>query len=304
MLMTAAGTTGPAQVLVLGAGVAGLQAIATARRLGAVVTGYDVAPRPRERYRARSGAAFLDLAAVGRRRGEGGYARALTDEESAAQQAALDAPSPASTWSSRPRRSPAGRPPLLVPTDALDRRCGPARSSSTSPPASSAATSPGSVPDDDVVTATASPSSAPATCRRACRRPRPPPTPATSPRCSPHLSATARSPSTSATRSRPAWWSPTAARSSIRRSAAAARRQRKELRVTPLLLTDITVFVLSLLVGFEVISKVPATLHTPLMSGANADPRRGGGRCPAGGRRPPTRCSATCCVHRGRVRRR
>jgi NAD(P) transhydrogenase subunit alpha len=86
MMMTAAGTIPPAKVLVLGAGVAGLQAIATARRLGARTTGYDVRPEVAEQVRSL-GADWLDLGveAVG----EGGYARELTEEERAQQQQAL-----------------------------------------------------------------------------------------------------------------------------------------------------------------------------------------------------------------------
>jgi NAD(P) transhydrogenase subunit alpha len=88
MLMTAAGTIPPAKVLVLGAGVAGLQAIATARRLGAVVTGYDVRAAVAEQVESR-GARFLELEAGRGAEGEGGYARELTDEEKAAQQREL-----------------------------------------------------------------------------------------------------------------------------------------------------------------------------------------------------------------------
>jgi NAD(P) transhydrogenase subunit alpha len=86
MLMTAAGTIPPAKVLVLGAGVAGLQALATARRLGAQTTGYDVRPEVAEQVRSL-GANWLDLGIEAA--GEGGYARELTDEEKAAQQQAL-----------------------------------------------------------------------------------------------------------------------------------------------------------------------------------------------------------------------
>jgi NAD(P) transhydrogenase subunit alpha len=86
MLMTAAGTIPPAKVLVLGAGVAGLQALATARRLGAKTTGYDVRPEVAEQVRSL-GAAFLDLGISAA--GEGGYARELTTEERAQQQQAL-----------------------------------------------------------------------------------------------------------------------------------------------------------------------------------------------------------------------
>ncbi|MDX6669554.1 MAG: H+-translocating transhydrogenase subunit alpha [Solirubrobacteraceae bacterium] len=88
MLMTAAGTIRPAKVLVLGAGVAGLQAIATARRLGAAVTGYDVRSAVAEQVKSL-GADFLELEAGKGAEGEGGYARELTDEEKAAQQREL-----------------------------------------------------------------------------------------------------------------------------------------------------------------------------------------------------------------------
>jgi H+-translocating NAD(P) transhydrogenase subunit alpha len=88
MLMTAAGTVRPAKVLVLGAGVAGLQAIATANRLGAVVSGFDVRPVVREQVESL-GAKFLDLGVTGEET-EGGYARELTPEQQAQQQRALE----------------------------------------------------------------------------------------------------------------------------------------------------------------------------------------------------------------------
>ena len=86
MLMTAAGTIPPAKVLVLGAGVAGLQALATAKRLGARTTGYDVRPEVAEQVQSL-GAQWLDLGLEAS--GEGGYARELTEEERARQQQAL-----------------------------------------------------------------------------------------------------------------------------------------------------------------------------------------------------------------------
>jgi NAD(P) transhydrogenase subunit alpha len=86
MLTTAAGTIRPSKVLVVGAGVAGLQAIATARRLGAQVEGFDVRPETREQIESLGGR-FLDLGVSAA--GEGGYARALNDEERAEQQRRL-----------------------------------------------------------------------------------------------------------------------------------------------------------------------------------------------------------------------
>jgi H+-translocating NAD(P) transhydrogenase subunit alpha len=85
MLMTAAGTIRPATVLVLGAGVAGLQAIATARRLGAVVQGFDVRAAVKEQVQSL-GATFLEFDLGGDLEGQGGYARELTPEQQARQQ--------------------------------------------------------------------------------------------------------------------------------------------------------------------------------------------------------------------------
>jgi NAD(P) transhydrogenase subunit alpha len=87
MLTTAAGTVKPATVLVLGVGVAGLQALATARRLGARTTGYDVRPEVADQVRS-VGAQWLDIGIDAA--GEGGYARELTEEERASQQKALE----------------------------------------------------------------------------------------------------------------------------------------------------------------------------------------------------------------------
>jgi NAD(P) transhydrogenase subunit alpha len=87
MLTTAAGTVKPATVLVLGVGVAGLQALATAKRLGARTTGYDVRPEVAEQVRSL-GAQWLDLGIAAA--GEGGYARELTGDERAEQQRRLE----------------------------------------------------------------------------------------------------------------------------------------------------------------------------------------------------------------------
>lgn len=87
MLTTAAGTIRPAQVLVIGAGVAGLQAIATAKRLGAVVEGYDVRSATKEQIKSL-GAKFVDTGVSAE--GTGGYARELTEEEKKRQQEVLD----------------------------------------------------------------------------------------------------------------------------------------------------------------------------------------------------------------------
>jgi NAD(P) transhydrogenase subunit alpha len=117
MLMTAAGTIPPAKVLVLGAGVAGLQAIATARRLGAVVSAFDVRPAVKEQVESL-GATFLDLGVQGEET-EGGYARELTSEQQAAQQAELQSRIPGFDAVITTAAIP-GRPaPKLVTADAV-----------------------------------------------------------------------------------------------------------------------------------------------------------------------------------------
>jgi NAD(P) transhydrogenase subunit alpha len=118
MLMTAAGTVRPASVLVLGAGVAGLQAIGTARRLGAVVTGYDVREAARADI-ASTGASVLDLGADASATGEGGYARALSAEESARQQDAMAAAVARFDVVITTAQVPGRTPPVLVTADAL-----------------------------------------------------------------------------------------------------------------------------------------------------------------------------------------
>jgi H+-translocating NAD(P) transhydrogenase subunit alpha len=117
MLMTAAGTVAPAKVLVLGAGVAGLQAIATARRLGAVVSGFDVRPVVREQVESL-GATFLDLGVTSEETA-GGYARELTEDEQRRQQEELEARLPDFDAVITTALIP-GRPaPRLIPASAV-----------------------------------------------------------------------------------------------------------------------------------------------------------------------------------------
>ena len=118
MLMTAAGTIAPVRALVIGAGVAGLQAIATARRLGAVVSAFDVRPAVKEQVESL-GASFLDLG-VRTEETEGGYARELSAEEQAQQQAALEERIPDFDVVITTAAVP-GRPaPKLIPGSAVD----------------------------------------------------------------------------------------------------------------------------------------------------------------------------------------
>ncbi len=118
LLTTAAGTARPANVLILGIGVAGLQAIGTARRLGAVVRAYDVRPETKEQAESL-GAQFLVLKSVGDASGEGGYARALTPEEQAAQQAELNGHIGQMDVVITTAQVPGRRPPVLVTAEAV-----------------------------------------------------------------------------------------------------------------------------------------------------------------------------------------
>ncbi|HTX25855.1 MAG TPA: NAD(P) transhydrogenase subunit alpha [Streptosporangiaceae bacterium] len=118
MLITAAGTARPAKVLVLGAGVAGLQAIGTARRLGAVVSGYDVRPSSRTEVESL-GATFIELTSVGNAAGTGGYARELTAEERQGQQDELIGHIVRHDVLITTAQVPGRRPPLLVTEDAI-----------------------------------------------------------------------------------------------------------------------------------------------------------------------------------------
>ena len=120
LLTTAAGTAKPANVLILGIGVAGLQAIGTARRLGAVVHAYDVRPETREQAESL-GAKFVKLKTAIDATGAGGYARELTAEERAAQQADLNEAIGAMDVVITTAQVPGRKPPVLVTADAVGR---------------------------------------------------------------------------------------------------------------------------------------------------------------------------------------
>jgi NAD(P) transhydrogenase subunit alpha len=118
LLTTAAGTAKPANVLILGIGVAGLQAIGTARRLGAVVSAYDVRPETAEQAESL-GAKFVKLRTAIDATGAGGYARELTAEERAAQQMELNEVIANQDVVITTAQVPGRRPPLLVTADAV-----------------------------------------------------------------------------------------------------------------------------------------------------------------------------------------
>ncbi|SEH10403.1 Re/Si-specific NAD(P)(+) transhydrogenase subunit alpha [Thermoleophilum album] len=121
MLTTAAGTIRPAKVLVLGAGVAGLQAIATARRLGAIVFGYDVRAAVREQIESL-GARFLEIdLGIEDAEAQGGYARPLTEEEEARQRQLLADAIAGVDCVISTAAVPGRRAPLLIIEDAVER---------------------------------------------------------------------------------------------------------------------------------------------------------------------------------------
>jgi NAD(P) transhydrogenase subunit alpha len=120
LLMTAAGTVPPAQVLVLGAGVAGLQAIATSRRLGAVVTAFDIRSAVKEQIQSL-GAKFFEVEGIGDAEAAGGYARELTPEEQEIQRDALSIQMGRSDVIITTALVP-GRPaPKLIPASAVEQ---------------------------------------------------------------------------------------------------------------------------------------------------------------------------------------
>ncbi len=118
LLTTAAGTAKPANVLILGIGVAGLQAIGTARRLGSVVKAYDVRPETREQAESL-GAQFVTLKTQIDATGAGGYARELTAEERGAQQAELNEVIGGMDVVITTAQVPGRKPPVLVTADAV-----------------------------------------------------------------------------------------------------------------------------------------------------------------------------------------
>ena len=263
MMMTAAGTVPPARVLVIGAGVAGLQAIATARRLGAVVAGYDIRPAAAEQVRSL-GATFVGGPVETSAEATGGYAGQVDDDTRSRQ---LGRPGPARRRRRhrdhhRPGAGQAGPPPhhpghgrghaagigpggpgrlhrgqLRGHRARRGGRCG------------------RSAGDRAAATWLRAPPATPARC-----------TPATSPLSSATWRRKAPWPSTPPTPSPPPPVSPTPGRSGPRRCGPLWRRR---LMLDPVVIGVIT-FVLASFVGFEVITKVPPTLHTPLMSGSNA----------------------------------
>ncbi len=275
LLTTAAGTAKPANVLILGIGVAGLQAIGTAKRLGAVVKAYDVRAETKEQAQSL-GAQFLVLKTAVDASGEGGYARQLTPEEQAAQQAELNGHIATMDVVITTAQVPGRRPPLLVTADAVKGM------------------KPGSVIVDMAASALGgnvelSKAGETIVTDNGVTIIAPDNLPATMPSGSSAFYARNISAlllgmvkdgaldldfedevtkSTVITHGGEVVQEAT--KKLLEPAAPAGAAARRRYRVSPELLSALTVFVLAILVGFAVISKVPATLHTPLMSGANS----------------------------------
>ena len=269
MLMTAAGTIAPARVLVMGAGVAGLQAIATARRLGAVVSAFDVRPAVKEQVESL-GARFLELGVQGEET-EGGYAKELTPEQQAAQQAALEERVPDFDVVITTALIP-GRPaPRLIPASAVaNMRPGSCIVDLAAEAGGNCElTQPGhrdrprgrddrrlhEPAVDDVVPREPAvlpqrplAAAAPRTGRRARARLQ----------RRDHRRRLCRRQARGCRRT-----------GASRHTGSGPRRSRGGIGVNLSLVIELTILALAIFLGFEVISKVPAMLHTPLMSGTN-----------------------------------
>ncbi len=249
MLTTAAGTVPPAKVLVLGAGVAGLQALATARRLGAVVSGFDVRPVVKEQVESL-GATFLDLGIRGEET-EGGYAAELTPEQQAQQQAALEERLPEFDVVITTAAVP-GRPaPKLIPEAAVRAM----RSGSVIVDLAAETggncelTKPGEEVVESGVTVVGLlnlPSTMPTHASQLYSR--------NVMALLQHLAPEGEL--------KLDWDDEITAGACVTRQEVS--------RVTTSFLIELTVLILAAFLGFEVIAKVPTLLHTPLMSGSNA----------------------------------
>ena len=267
LLITAAGTARPAKVLVLGTGVAGLQAIGTARRLGAVVSGYDIRPTSKDEVTSL-GATFVELTSVGSAAGEGGYARELTAEERQAQQEELTGHIARQDVVITTAQVPGRKPPLLVTEDAIKAM---APGSVIVDMAASAlgGNVTGSVPGETTVTGNGvtivGAENLAATVPTAASN-------AYSRNISAMLLHLTRDGALAIDTSDEIQAGVVIAHDGkvVHEGVAGLLQQLRETPVSTALLTDLTIFILALLVGIEVIGKVPATLHTPLMSATNA----------------------------------
>ncbi len=254
MLTTAAGTIPPAKVLVLGAGVAGLQAIATARRLGAVVSGFDVRPVVKEQVESL-GATFLELDVEGAE-GVGGYAVALAEDQHEREQELIARHAAESDVVITTALIP-GRPAPRIVTDAAVQGMRPGSvivDLAAEAGGNCAATKPGEtivVGGVTIVGLTNVPATMPVHASQMYSR-----------NVQAFLALVVKEGALELDFEDEI----------VRETCVAHGGQGHEgaCCVSQALLSSITVFVLSIFLGIELISRVPALLHTPLMSGTNA----------------------------------
>ena len=257
MMTTAAGTVPPAKVLVLGAGVAGLQAVATAKRLGAIVTGFDIRRAAWEQI-ASLGGRPLELDFIPDAEGEGGYARPLTDEENAQVRDALTENAAKQDIIVTTAAIP-GRPaPLLITAEAV-RNMAPG-----SVIVDLAAETGGNCELTEAGQTVVEGGVKVIGPRNLAREMPAPASQLYAKNLENLLGLIVTEEGERQGRLR--------GRHHRRRLHHPGRRdqEREGSEVAMSLMTEITIFVLAVFVGFEVISKVPTTLHTPLMSQTNA----------------------------------
>ena len=257
MMTTAAGTIRPAKVLILGAGIAGLQAIGTAKRLGAVVTAYDVRPASKGEVESL-GAKFLDLGLdFSKGQGEGGYARALSAEEQAQQQAAVDQKAAGFDIVITTAKVPGRKPPVLLTkagVAGLHRGAVIVDCAASDLGGNVEGSSVGTQVTDNGVTIIGAPYLASGVSTTASNL----------------LSRNVADVLAHFVRDGKLAIDLNEELDNAMVVAAAARKPRRKRSKAMDIVVAITLFVLALLIGVEVIGKVPATLHTPLMSGANS----------------------------------
>lgn len=263
LMMTAAGTIAAARALILGAGVAGLQAIATARRLGAVVMGYDVRPAVKEQIESL-GAKFLQITIEGSGEGEGGYARQLTEAQIRSQREQMATALREMDVVITTAAVPGKKAPILL-TKEMVRGWPPVRSWWTSPPSAAAIASSRNRERPSWIAA--SPSLGRSTYLRACPTTRARCMPATWWRFSRIWSRISSCTSIPTTKSCATHWSRKGKGGPS--EGAGASRIGGECMSTEIELS-IYVFILAGFLGLELVQRVSPLLHSPLMSLTNA----------------------------------
>ena len=260
MMTTAAGTVAPAKVLILGAGVAGLQAIATAKRLGGVVTGFDVRSVVKEQVESLGGR-FLEVEAVKDAEDEGGYARPLTDEENEKLREELATAAERQDVIITTAQIPGRDAPLLITEDAV-KGMQPG-SVIVDMAAETGGNAAGTKAGETVVTDNGVKIIGPVNLPSDMA-------PDASALYAKNLSNLMELMIDDEGKLNLDFEDEVVKGACLTHEGEIVNERAKEAASLMDLMTEITIFVLAAFVGFEVISKVPTTLHTPLMSQTNA----------------------------------